>query len=106
MTNLNCPMSNFLFVYDREFCNYKFSEGIIIKKLDRVRRALSFPIEKMLIVDDKPETAVDNYGNLIRIEPFYSDNQDKELLKLISYLETIKNAENFRNIEKRGWSNN
>ena len=35
-----------------------------------------------------------------------SSPNDTELLKLISYLETIKNSENFRSIEKRGWSNN
>jgi len=110
MDNLGIDMKNFLFTFDREYCNTKFNnqthERYQIKKLDRVRRALDFPIEKMLIVDDKPETASENYGNLIQIKPFYFDKNDTELLKLISYLEKIKDAENFRNIEKRGWSNN
>ena len=32
------------------------------------------------------------------------DLNDTELLKLISYLETIKDESNYRRIEKRGWS--
>ena len=59
---------------------------------------------KVLIVDDKSETAVNNYGNLIQIKPFTDDLNDTELLKLISYLETIKDESNYRRIEKRGWS--
>lgn len=110
MQNIGVPMSKFLFTFDREYCNTKFDNQIrerrIIKRLDRVRREIDFPIEKMLIVDDKPETASENYGNLIQIKPFYYESNDTELLKLITYLETIKDAENFRNIEKRGWSSN
>ena len=110
MLNLGYDIKDFFFVYDREYCNTKFNnmtrDRHWVKKLDRVRRSLDFPIEKMLIVDDKPETAVENYGNLIAIKPFIQDQNDIELLKLMSYLETIKDAENFRNIEKRGWSNN
>lgn len=44
-----------------------------------------------------------NYGNLIKIKAFKDDNDDTELLKLISYLEKIKNEPDFRRIEKRGW---
>jgi carboxy-terminal domain RNA polymerase II polypeptide A small phosphatase len=110
MQNLGVDMSSFKFIFDREYCNTKFNnqtrERYLIKSLDRVRRTIDFPLEKMLIVDDKPETASENYGNLIQIKPFFYDKNDTELLKLMSYLETIKDAENFRNIEKRGWSNN
>ena len=58
-----------------------------------------------MIVDDVLATAQNNWGNLILIKPFTDDDSDTELLKLISYLETIKNSSNFRRIDKRGWSN-
>lgn len=113
MRNLSVDLSKFEFLYDRNYCNTKYDfdgphsgSRHWVKKLDRVRRSFDFPLEKMLIVDDKPETASENYGNLIQIKPFYSDQNDVELLKLMSYLEKIKDAENFRDIEKRGWSDN
>ena len=39
------------------------------------------------------------------IKEFTDDSDDTELLKLISYLQTIKDEPNYRRIEKRGWSN-
>lgn len=72
------------------------------KNLNKIRS--KYNLKDVLIVDDIPETASNNYGNLIRINPFTSSPNDTELLKLISYLETIKDSDNFRSIEKRGWS--
>jgi hypothetical protein len=43
---------------------------------------------------------------LVHVKPFTTDRNDEELLKLVGYLEKIKDAKNFRSIEKRGWSNN
>ena len=60
----------------------------------------------MIIVDNDMDSAIYNYGNLICVKDFMYDLKDVELKKLIDYLEKIKNAENIRNIEKRGWSNN
>jgi RNA polymerase II subunit A small phosphatase-like protein len=56
-------------------------------------------------VDDIYETAENNYGNLIKISTFACQANDTELLKLMSYLETIKDKPDLRRIEKRGWSN-
>jgi RNA polymerase II subunit A small phosphatase-like protein len=67
-------------------------------------RKRGYDLNKVLIVDDIVETAVNNYGNLIQIKTFTDDTDDTELLKLISYLEKIKNEPNYRRIEKRGWS--
>jgi RNA polymerase II subunit A small phosphatase-like protein len=74
--------------------------------LDKVRKAFDWNIAKMVIVDNDDNSAVYNYGNLIHIKDFTADKTDNELKKLIKYLEKIKNAENIRSIEKRGWSNN
>ena len=113
MKNLGYSVSDFKFVFDREYCNtksHKFDHPhtggrYYVKRLEKVKRTHNIALEKMIIVDDKPETASENYGNLVQIKPFYSDINDTELLKLMDYLETIKDAANFRSIEKRGWSN-
>jgi len=60
-------------------------------------------LDRILIVDDIAETAVNNRSNLILIKPFYFDNNDTELLKLISYLQKIKDEPNYRTIDKRNW---
>jgi RNA polymerase II subunit A small phosphatase-like protein len=62
-------------------------------------------LNRILIVDDIYNTAINNISNLIQIKPFYFDNNDTELLKLISYLQKIKDESNYRTINKRGWSN-
>ena len=61
-------------------------------------------LDRILIVDDIAETAVNNHSNLVLIKPFYFDDNDTELLKLISYLQKIKDEPNYRTIDKRGWN--
>ena len=61
-------------------------------------------LNKVLIVDDISETAINNRDNLVLIKPFYFDDKDTELLKLISYLEKIKDESNYRRIDKRNWN--
>jgi len=51
----------------------------------------------------KPQTRLDNYGNLVRARPFEGAPDDDELLLLARYLPTLAMAENVRRIEKRGW---
>ena len=94
-TEENCTIK-----LDYETCNY-YGE----KNLNKIRKK-GYNLEQTLIVDDIAKTAIHNYGNLIQIKPFMTNRSDTELLKLISYLEKIKNAERFRSIEKRGWSSN
>jgi Dullard-like phosphatase family protein len=94
-TEENCTIK-----LDYETCNY-YGE----KNLNKIRKK-GYNLDQVLIVDDISKTAKHNYGNLIHIKPFTTNRSDTELLKLISYLEKIKNAEKFRSIEKRGWSSN
>ena len=70
-----------------------------LKKLVR----FGWPVEKMLIIDDSPEKCVQNYGNAIYPRAFEGDANDKELILLARYLGTLKDCENVRKIEKRGW---
>ena len=58
------------------------------------------------MVDDTPEKHIRNYGNLIRVSEFTGDQSDDELLYLMEYLMTIKDSDNIRSIEKRGWRKN
>jgi RNA polymerase II subunit A small phosphatase-like protein len=82
------------------------SDIVYIKNLNKIKRNKKANLERTLILDDNEKTAIKNYGNLLRIKPFFGDLNDKELLKAIKYLEKIKNEPNFRSIEKRGWSEN
>jgi RNA polymerase II subunit A small phosphatase-like protein len=94
-----------VFFYHKEMCTLRYDYDqqnyYGVKKLEKIK---SFcPLERVLIVDDIVETAQFNYGNLINIKPFNGNRNDIELLKLVSYLEKIKDEPNFRRIEKRGW---
>lgn len=97
------------FFWTRERCTikYDFETGLKYgeKNLDKVKKSLGWDLDNVLIVDDVPKTASNNYGNLIIISEYFNSRKDTELLKLMSYLEKIKDSDNFRKIEKRGWSN-
>jgi len=96
---------SFHWAYRRNTMRYNFElrEHYPIKDLKKVRR-LGYPRGRILIVDDSPEKAERNYGNAIYIKPFEGDLKDRELVKLLSYLQELANVPNVRAIEKRGWS--
>lgn len=72
------------------------------KRLKKVSRR-GFNLKRVLIVDDTPEKVSQHYGNAIYIRPFTGSKDDTELGRLASYLLKLKDAENFRTIEKRNW---
>jgi carboxy-terminal domain RNA polymerase II polypeptide A small phosphatase len=82
---------------DRKSDNYYFE-----KKLDKVKKK-GFSLDKVIVVDDSPEKSKSNYGNAIYIKEFVGDQNDEELKYLHDYLLTIKDVQNIRKIEKRGW---
>lgn len=108
LENINVDKSKLKFLYTKENCtikiDYVHSQYYGVKNLNKIKKK-GFDLDQVLIVDDVLNTAINNFGNLIPIKPFTDDTQDTELLKLISYLETIKDSSNVRRIEKRGWSN-
>lgn len=73
-----------------------------IKNLAKVKK-LGFQLERTLIVDDLPVTAMRNYGNYVRVDPFKGDPEDFILDSLAKYLPRLLSEDNFRTIEKRGW---
>ena len=94
------------FVWARQRCVAKFNpetwEYDYIKDLKKVKKQ-GFCLKQMIMVDDTPKKLRRNYGNLVRVLPFEGDQRDEELLDLIEYLNQLKDAENIRTVEKRGW---
>ena len=79
----------------------KLQQPYWVKKLKKVKNA-GYPLEQMLVVDDDPKAHEDNYGNLVRVRPYYGD-ADRELELLARYLPTLRGVPNVRRVEKRGW---
>ena len=73
-----------------------------MKPLKKVKRK-GFDLDRILIIDDSPHKSKLNYGNAIYPKPYKGESADTELVKLIDYLESIKDEPNFRTIEKRYW---
>lgn len=98
----------FEFVWARSRCtprhDYELDKYVREKRLKKIKKQ-GFRLEKSLIVDDSPEKTRDNFGNAIYILPFEGDQNDNELNLLSEFLKTIKDSENVRTIEKRGWRN-
>ena len=96
------------FIWGRSRCtehfDFEIQERIFIKNLKKIKK-LGFDLSKVLIVDDTPQKAIKNYGNVIYPKIFEGNMKDNELRLLIEYLIQFKNIDNVRNIEKRGWKN-
>lgn len=96
------------FVWARSRCtikrDYELDKYVREKRLKKVKKQ-GFRLEKSLIVDDSPEKTRDNFGNAIYVLPFEGNQNDNELILLSEFLKKIKDSENVRRIEKRGWRN-
>jgi len=93
------------FVWGRSKCSMKcnvYGEYYYEKRLDKLKRK-GYALEHILIVDDTHEKSRTNYGNAIHIKAYEGNEGDNELQLLKRYLLDLKNAENVREIEKRGW---
>jgi RNA polymerase II subunit A small phosphatase-like protein len=104
------------FVWGRSKCTYSFdvsgieTDGYVdyanhynyIKALKKLKKK-GYNLKKVLIVDDTPFKCKRNYGNAIYPKGFLGSESDDELNKLTVYLGLLKDVENVREIEKRGW---
>ncbi len=111
LNEMNLDITKLKFFYTEKNCTpkYDYGEGwgmgqMVYKKSISKLSKKGYDMDKVLMVDDKPEH-IDSYGNVIKIKAFYGDSDDTELLKLIKYLDKIKDEPNIRSIEKRDWSN-
>lgn len=106
LTKCGINLNALEFFWTRDKCTIKIDletgNYYGLKKLDKVKK-LGWSLNDVLIVDDVKETASENYGNLVQVKPYYY-GYDDELLKLIKYLDKIKNESNYRRIDKRHWT--
>lgn len=98
-----------VFVWSGNRCTRRFDHEAMqeyyIKDLKKVRKR-GFDGKRMLIVDDLELNAQRNYGNAVYIKAYDGSPDDKELLHLAEYLESLHKEPNFRTIEKRRWRSN
>ncbi|MBL3658997.1 NIF family HAD-type phosphatase [Fulvivirga sediminis] len=73
------------------------------KILKKIKKRGIGRLERTLIIDDTPRKSKYNYGNAIYPSEFKGDQSDNELELLTKYLLTLKDVDNVRTIEKRGW---
>jgi RNA polymerase II subunit A small phosphatase-like protein len=94
------------FVWSRERCTRKFfpeeKDFEYVKDLKELRKK-GYDLRQIIVVDNTPQKLNRNYGNLVRIDDFEGEQTDKELKRLIPYLQELAAVENIRSIEKRGW---
>ena len=96
INKMGINISDLKFFYSEKNCTpqYDYGEGwgmghyVYKKNISKLSKK-GFNMDKVLMVDDKPEH-IDSYGNVIKIKPFYGDTDDIELIKLKEYLNKIK----------------
>jgi len=95
-----------VFVWSGKRCTRRFDhesmQEYYIKDLKKVRKR-GFDAGRILIVDDLELNAQRNYGNAVYIREYDGSPDDKELLYLADYLESLHGTPNFRTVEKRHW---
>lgn len=104
------------FIWTSERCSFTYNHNYDLidghyptyysrKVLKKVKRR-GYRLESIIAIDDTPKKWENSYGNLVRVNPFEGDESDRELIHLTKYLDILKNEQNIRTIEKRGWQNN
>lgn len=95
------------FLWSRDRCVRRFNpetyQEYWIKDLKKVKN-VGYNLEQVLALDDSPEKLERNYGNWVPIKPFFGDEADKELLRVLPFLEDLTHEPNVRHIEKRYWN--
>jgi RNA polymerase II subunit A small phosphatase-like protein len=76
----------------------------LLKELSKLKEYSS--LSNMIAIDDRYESYANDRANLIKVEPFYRDLRDDVLLKLVDYLEKIKDVKDVREVDKSEWYSN
>lgn len=94
----------FLWASDR--CTIAYDYELLVhyprKTLKKLKRK-GYSLESIIVVDDTPQKWKQSYGNLVQVKPFEGDETDDELLRLLGYLDKLRNEKNIRALEKRSW---
>lgn len=99
-------INDLLFIWSREKCIIRQeSESGRLAYLKDLKKTKCFniPLERVLIVEDTPKAVSRNMGNLIKVNKFFGQKVDDDLVILGNYLILIKDVANFRELEKRDW---
>ncbi len=107
----NPQLLKFVWTSDRCTIAYNYHYDLIdghyptyySRKLLKKVKHQGYPLASIIAIDDTPKKWEKSYGNLVRVAPFEGDESDRELDYLIDYLNILKDAQNIRSIEKRGW---
>ncbi len=98
-----------LFVWDRNYCTVRYDfhnrQEYYIKDLRKVV-AKGIDLGQILMVDDEIRKVSFQYANAICVKQYLGDLADRELLDLAQYLETIRQAPDFRKVDKSAWRQN
>ena len=94
------------FLWDRTRCGTTYDPTararVYIKELANAAR-WGWSLDRMVIVDDTPETARNNYQNLLPVESFRGDSKDNELKRLAAYLPDVAACDDVRSLDLRNW---
>ena len=71
------------------------------KELYKVSRRLPYSRSQILALDDRLLAHKFNYGNLVQIQPFLGDPDDREFEKVGNLLENLAGVPDVRTVEKR-----
>lgn len=95
-----------VFVWSRERCTQRrepdTDETYWVKDLKKATK-LGYPISRILILEDNKLNVQKHYGNAIYISTFCGDETDSELEILGAFIYHIRQAPDFRTVEKRNW---
>lgn len=104
--NIFHEVDKLCFIWSRDKCTYRVDlesdEFIWIKNLKKVKK-LGFDLDKVIVVDDSPEKLLFNYGNFLRVDPFFGNKNDNELIYLMKYLSVLEKKPNIRAVDKHRW---
>ena len=94
-------------IYTYEKCTKKLKvvgdmtyEMLIVKKLSKIK---SYPMNRILVVDDISSTFSNNVGNGILIPKWKREKEDKYLYYLSNYLKLLVDVDNVISIDKTNW---
>jgi RNA polymerase II subunit A small phosphatase-like protein len=73
-----------------------------LKDLKKIKRK-GYDLNQTIMVDNTPSKLTRNYGNLVRLNDFVGNRNDRELKRLRIYLDDLVQVPNVRTVEKRGW---
>ena len=103
-----------VFVYSGERCTEKIihdewkgggldGEHVVLKKLKKVwdRKTWTWSRKDTLILDDDPETYMQNYGNSVPIKPYTGQTTDGEFKRVMNILESARAFSDVRIAYKR-----